>query len=73
MCNREQKTVDGEREAASRKVRARRKPEGRMRALASVLLTLTACMPSGYAQQIGAGSSGPDKAASVLPAAPVPE
>jgi outer membrane protein TolC len=29
-------------------------------------------MPAGYAQQIGAGSKGPDKAASVLPAAPAP-
>jgi outer membrane protein TolC len=44
-----------------------------MRALAAVLLMLTATMPPGYAQQIGAGSNGPDKAASVLPAAPAPE
>ena len=43
----------------------------RLRAIAGVLLTLAATMP-GYAQQAGAGSNGPDKAASQLPAAPAP-
>ncbi len=44
----------------------------RLRALAAVLLTLTAGMPSGFAQQASAGTSGPDKAASDLPSAPAP-
>jgi outer membrane protein TolC len=38
-----------------------------------VLLTLAATTPPGYAQQAGAGSKGPDKAASELPTAPTPE
>jgi outer membrane protein len=44
----------------------------RLRALAAVLLTLAAGMPSSLAQQASAGASGPDKAASDLPAAPAP-
>ena len=44
----------------------------RLRALAAVLLTVAACMPSGLAQQASAGASGPDKAASDLPSAPAP-
>ncbi len=45
----------------------------RLRALAAVVLTLAAGMPSGLAaQQTPAGTSGPDKAASDLPAAPAP-
>jgi len=44
----------------------------RLRVLAGVLLTLAATMPPGNAQAIGAGSNGPDKAASQLPAAPTP-
>jgi len=44
----------------------------RLRALAAVVLTLAATMPSGLAQQTPAGTSGPDKAASELPAAPSP-
>ena len=43
----------------------------RLRAFAVVLLTLAATTP-GYAQQNGAGSNGPDKAASELPVAPAP-
>jgi outer membrane protein len=45
---------------------------GKLRALAAVVLMLSASMPSGVAQQYGAGSSGPDKAASQLPPAPSP-
>src|SRR5208282_2999998 len=45
---------------------------GKLRAVAAVLLTLAAGMPAGVAQQNGAGSSAPDKAASELPAAPAP-
>ena len=46
----------------------------RLRAAALAMLTLTAGMPTGFAQQTvtGAGSKAPDKAASDLPAAPVP-
>jgi outer membrane protein TolC len=37
------------------------------------MLTLTAGMPAGFSQQVtGAGSNGPDKAASTLPSAPAP-
>jgi outer membrane protein TolC len=43
----------------------------RLRAVAALMLTLTAGMPSGFAQQAtGAGAKGPDKAASELPSAP---
>jgi len=49
------------------------RPGDNLRAVAGLLLTLTACMPqAGLAQQIGAGSNGPDKAASQLPPAPTP-
>jgi outer membrane protein TolC len=47
----------------------------RLQAIAMALLTVSAGMPSGYAQQqqqVGAGSNGPDKNASTLPAAPTP-
>ena len=39
----------------------------RLRAVAVVMLTLAAGSPYGFAQQIGAGATGPDKAASELP------
>jgi len=43
----------------------------RLRAVAALMLTLTAGMPSGFAQQAtGAGAKSPDKAASDLPSAP---
>ncbi|MGA2350716.1 MAG: TolC family protein [Terracidiphilus sp.] len=44
----------------------------RLRAVAAVMLTLAAGIPSGYAQQIGAEATSPDKAASNLPSAPAP-
>jgi outer membrane protein len=44
----------------------------RLRAVAAVMLTLVAGVPSGFAQQAGAGTSVPDKQASQLPAAPAP-
>ena len=44
----------------------------RLRAVAAVMLTLVAGVPSGFAQQAGAGSSAPDKAGSELPASPAP-
>ncbi|MGA9672277.1 MAG: TolC family protein [Terracidiphilus sp.] len=46
----------------------------RLRALAAVMLTLAAGVPSGFAQQtvLGAGQKAPEKAASELPATPAP-
>jgi outer membrane protein TolC len=56
------------------KVRSTQAPRGqagnRLRALAAVMLTLAAGVPSGFAQQ--APAAGPDKAASNLPSAPAP-
>jgi outer membrane protein len=58
---------------------AKRRAGDRLRGLAAVLLALASTMPSApvaAAQQTaekGAGSSGPDKAASNLPSAPAPE
>ncbi len=48
-----------------------------LRALAAAMLTLSACMPSGFAQQqasdvLGTGEKKPEKAASALPSAPAP-
>ena len=68
---------DGERGGAAserrkQNARARRLASERLRSVAAVLLTLAATMPGSYAQQAGAGSKGPDKAASELPAAPTP-
>ncbi len=44
----------------------------RLRAATAVLLTLAATAPSGYAQQLGAGQTRPERAASNLPVAPSP-
>ncbi|MGA3069124.1 MAG: TolC family protein [Terracidiphilus sp.] len=44
----------------------------RLRAIAAVMLTLAAGSPSGFAQQVAAGTTATDKAASDLPAAPAP-
>jgi outer membrane protein TolC len=53
--------------------RSRRGQAGnRLRAIAAAMLTLSAGVPSGFAQQAGAGVTAPDKAASNLPAAPAP-
>ncbi|MGO8759904.1 MAG: TolC family protein [Terracidiphilus sp.] len=60
-----------EREGTRGSRRAGTQASGRLRAVAAVLLTLAATTP-GTAQQAGAGSKGPDKAASELPAAPTP-
>jgi outer membrane protein len=49
------------------------KNSGSLRAVAAVILTLNACLPAAFSQQVtGAGSNGPDKAASTLPSAPAP-
>ena len=47
----------------------------KLRAVAAVLLTLAAGVPSGFSQQavLGAGQKTPEKAASDLPATPAPE
>jgi outer membrane protein TolC len=44
----------------------------RLRAVAAVMLTLAAGSPSGFSQQIGAGATAAEKAASDLPVEPVP-
>jgi outer membrane protein len=74
VCELDQQIRDRKQEATRQGQRRGRghQPGARLRAVAAILLTLTATMPPGYAQQYGAGSNGPDKAASELPAAPVP-
>ena len=57
---------------SSQRDRVQRNEGSKLRAAAAVLLLLTATMPGGMAQQNGAGSSGPDRAASQLPPAPAP-
>jgi len=52
--------------------RLARSSGGRLRAVAAAMLTLTATMPAGWSQQMGAGASAPEKAASDLPVAPTP-
>jgi outer membrane protein TolC len=49
-----------------------RQAGSRLRSIAAVMLTMVSCMPSGFAQQAGAGAKAPDRAASELPAAPAP-
>jgi len=61
-----------EQDVSSRGIAGRGRANGRLRALAATMLTMASCMPSGWAQQTPAGTTGPDKAASDLPAAPAP-
>ena len=58
----------------NRSRRARGKADCRLRAAAVTMLMLVACGPSGFSQQgvFGAGSNGPNPAASNLPPAPAP-
>jgi outer membrane protein len=72
MCDRGRARARQERETTKQNGKSRAHAGGRLRAVAAVLLTLTAGMPPGFAQQAGAGSKGPDKAASELPVAPTP-
>jgi len=59
--------------AFSRRVRAGRGQAGsKLRAVAAVMLMLTAGNPAGFAQQVGNGVPAQDKAASNLPAEPAP-
>jgi outer membrane protein len=51
---------------------SRKEAAAKLRAFAAVMLTLASCMPSSLSAQTPAGSKGPDKEASTLPAAPVP-
>lgn len=48
------------------------KGSARLRAFATVMLTLASCMPSSLVAQTPAGSKGPDREASTLPPAPAP-
>ena len=73
MCDRGRATARSERKETSRNGKMRGIAGGRLHAVAAVLLTLASTMPPGYAQQEAAGSKGPGKAASQLPAAPTPE
>jgi outer membrane protein len=74
----QERTRDRAEAASSRREKRSEPAGGRLRAVAAIALTLSACMPQGFAQQqnaptqYGAGSNGPDKAASNLPTAPVP-
>jgi outer membrane protein len=72
VCGRGRAATRAVREAAKQNGMARGHAGERLRAIAAVLLTLTAGMPPSFAQQPGAGSKGPDKAASELPVAPTP-
>ena len=75
-CDGQQATAGRERNEARQagKMRGFKQGSGgeRLRAFAAVVLTLAATMPPAYGQQAGAGSNGPDKAASQLPVAPTP-
>jgi outer membrane protein len=74
VCELEERMNETNQETASQGQRTKkRQNSGRnLRAATAALLTLMAGMPTGYAQQYGAGSNGPDKAASNLPPAPTP-
>jgi outer membrane protein len=82
FCRRPEDKVERETKGGAGAERTRRETRSevagaKLRAVAAIVLTLTACTPQGFSQQdgagqYGAGSTGPDKAASSLPAAPVP-
>ena len=75
VCDLKQQSNQVEPEATlqNRRVKELAQRGSKLRAFAAVLLTLASCVPqSGLAQQSGAGSNGPDKAASELPPAPMP-
>ncbi len=75
VCDLKQQSNQDEPEATlqNRRVKELAQRGSKLRAFAAVLLTLASCVPqSGLAQQSGAGSNGPDKAASELPPAPMP-
>ena len=72
VSHREHATDCSERNGTGLSRRGQEQAAGRLRAIAAMLLTLSATMPTGYAQQAGTASAPPDKAASELPVAPVP-
>ncbi len=76
VWRRERSATGYEREWVKAGTKSRRRSGGQLRAAAAVLLTLAATLPANAQQanpqQYGAGSSGPDKAASQLPVAPEP-
>jgi outer membrane protein TolC len=73
VWDRVREAVPDEGKEISQRERTGRPAGSRLQAVAAVLLTLASTMPAGYAQQLGAGTNGPDKAASQLPPAPEPE
>jgi outer membrane protein TolC len=60
------------REQTGKRQSSRRQAGGKLRAVAAIMLTMASCVPSGFAAQTPAGTTGPDKAASDLPPAPAP-
>jgi outer membrane protein TolC len=65
-------TAQEMREEAGNQQSSRRQAGGKLRAVAAIMLTMASCVPSGFAGQTPAGTTGPDKAASDLPPAPAP-
>ena len=65
-------TAQEAREQAGKRQSSRRQAGGKLRAVAAIMLTMASCVPSGFAAQTPAGTTGPDKAASDLPPAPAP-
>ena len=59
-------------EQAGNQKSARRQAGGKLRAVAAIMLTMASCVPSGFAAQTPAGTTGTDKSASDLPVAPAP-
>lgn len=59
-------------EESGKSVMSKRQAGTKLRAIAAVALTMASCIPQGLAAQTPAGTKGPDKEASQLPAAPAP-
>jgi outer membrane protein TolC len=57
---------------AGNKQMSRSQAGTKLRGIAAALLTMASCMPTGLSAQTPAGSKGPDREASTLPAAPAP-
>jgi outer membrane protein len=75
VCDLKQLSNQDEPEATLQNLKVKKQAQqgSSLRAIAAVLLTLASCVPQpAFAQQNGAGSNGPDKAASELPPAPAP-
>jgi outer membrane protein len=72
VFDRQKSTLPELLEQVATKRSSRKEAAAKLRAFAAVMLTLASCMPSSLAAQTPAGSKGPDKEASNLPAAPAP-